>query len=48
VLTAGDVRGADCWHLANALLVAPTPGDVAFLTYDVRQRAVAKALGFES
>lgn len=46
VLAAGYVNGADCWHLATALSVAPDPGDVVFLTLHVRQRVVAKKLGF--
>ena len=46
VLSAGYVRGADCWHLATALYVAPDPGSLTFLTLDDRQRTVAKKLGF--
>jgi predicted nucleic acid-binding protein len=46
VLDAGYVRGADCWHLATALYLAPMPGELTFLTLDDRQRRVAKALGF--
>ena len=46
VLDAGHLAGADCWHLAVALLASPFPGDCLFLTLDVRQRAVAKKLGF--
>jgi predicted nucleic acid-binding protein len=46
VLTAGYVRGADCWHLATALYAAPDPADIVFFTRDVRQRAVAAKLGF--
>lgn len=48
VLEAGYVRGADCWHLATALFLAPTPSDIVFLTLDERQRTVAKALGFKA
>jgi hypothetical protein len=48
VLEAGYVRGADCWHLATALYLAPDPGELTFLTLDVRQRGVAEALGFIS
>lgn len=48
VLKAGDVRGADCWHLAVALFATPDPRQAAFLTLDARQRAVAKALGFST
>jgi hypothetical protein len=46
VLETGYVRGADCWHLATALYLAPDPGELTFLTLDARQRGVAEALGF--
>ena len=46
VLDAGYVRGADCFHLATALFIAPDARDLVFLTLDTRQRAVAKTLGF--
>jgi len=46
-LEAGDVRGADCWHLATALYVAPEPSELAFLTLDLAQRKVVRALGFQ-
>jgi predicted nucleic acid-binding protein len=46
VLEAGQVRGADCWHLATALWVAPEPAELTFLTLDRRQREVATTLGF--
>jgi len=48
VLTAGYVRGADCWHLASALYLAEEPAAISFLTLDERQAAVARALGFKS
>ena len=44
----GYVRGADLWHLACALYVAASPGELTFLTLDERQRTVAKALGFKT
>jgi len=47
VLDAGYLRGADCWHVATALYLAPEPSRLAFLTLDARQAGVAKALGFE-
>lgn len=47
VLAAGYLRGADLWHVAAALYVAPSPGDMAFITRDRRQRSVAAALGFQ-
>ena len=43
---AGCLRGADLWHLANALYLAPNPSGVSFLTLDARQRQVASKLGF--
>ena len=46
VLTAGYLRGADLWHVASALYVAPAPGDLWFVTLDERQRSVAATLGF--
>ena len=47
VLAAGYLRGADLWHVAAALYVAPAPGDLTFITRDRRQRTVAAALGFQ-
>jgi hypothetical protein len=47
VAAAGYVRGADLWHLATALSVSPSPGNLAFLTLDSRQAEVAAALGFK-
>ncbi len=46
VLGAGQLRGADLWHLACALYLAPSPRDLSFLTLDTRQGAVAEKLGF--
>ncbi len=46
VAAAGYVRGADLWHLAAALYLAGSPGDIAFMTLDARQREVAERLGF--
>ena len=48
VFKAGYVRGADAWHLATALSLAPDPSELTFLTLDDRQRAVAEALGFKT
>lgn len=48
VFAAGYVRGADAWHLATALSLAPDPSELTFLTLDDRQRAVAEALGFKT
>lgn len=46
VLDIGYLRGADLWHLATALFAATRPRDMAFLTLDLRQQAVARELGF--
>lgn len=48
VLDAGYLRGADCWHLATALWLAPNPAELLFLTVDERQREVAQRLGFQT
>jgi predicted nucleic acid-binding protein len=46
IAVEGYVKGADLWHLACALFLAPEPKDLAFLTLDRRQEAVARKLGF--
>ena len=46
VLATGHLRGADLWHLACALYLAPSPRDLSFLTLDTRQGAAAEKLGF--
>ncbi len=46
VLDAGYLRGADCWHLATALYLAPDPRELTFVTLDARQREVAETLRF--
>lgn len=48
VLEVGYLRGADLWHVASALYVAPAPAEVSFVTLDDRQRGVAAALGFQA
>ena len=48
VLEAGHVRGADLWHLATALFVAPEPSELLFVTLDKRQNATAAQLGFRT
>ncbi|HLA88854.1 MAG TPA: PIN domain-containing protein [Gemmatimonadaceae bacterium] len=48
VLSAGYVRGADCWHLASALYLAEDPSAISFLTLDARQKSVARTLGFRA
>jgi hypothetical protein len=46
ITALGYLKGADLWHLACALLVAPKPATITFLTLDDRQREVAAKLGF--
>lgn len=46
-LSTGHLHGADLWHIATALYVAPEPAAIAFVTADQRQAEVAAALGFE-
>jgi predicted nucleic acid-binding protein len=46
VTVEGDVKGADLWHLACALFLAPDPKDLAFVTLDKRQEEIARRLGF--
>lgn len=48
VLGTGYLRGGDAWHLANALCIAPDTTELAFLTLDEPQRAVARKLGFRA
>lgn len=43
---AGYLKGADMWHLAHALYLAPEGKGLDFLTLDRRQQEVASALGF--
>ena len=46
VLQAGYLRGADLWHVANALYAARTMPGLVFITLDQRQQTVAAGLGF--
>lgn len=46
VFEAGYLRGADAWHLATALYLAPDPVELTFLTLDERQGDIAAKLGF--
>ncbi len=46
VLDAGQLRGADLWHLACALYLSPDPRELAFLTEARQQATVAAGLGF--
>ena len=45
-LQGGYLRGADLWHVATALYISPDPGDLSFISLDVKQQAVVQALGF--
>jgi predicted nucleic acid-binding protein len=46
ISVAGHLKGADMWHLAHALFLAPTGKGLAFLTLDRRQREVSALFGF--
>ena len=46
-LQAGYLRGADLWHIATALYIAPRAEEIGFITLDGPQREVAAALGFQ-
>ena len=48
VLDTGHMRGADLWHLATALFIAPDPSAMHFVTLDKRQHATASILGFRT
>lgn len=48
VLAVRHLRGADLWHVACALYLAESPGDMDFLTLDAPQRDAAAALGFRT
>ena len=46
IAAAGYLRGADLWHIACALFVAPEARGLSFVTVDRRQQEVAARLGF--
>ncbi len=48
ILEAGYLCGADLWHVATALYVAPDPDQLVFVTLDDRQRRVAAEVGFQT
>ena len=48
VLDTGYMRGADLWHMATALYLAPDPSELYFITLDKRQQATASILGFRT
>ena len=46
IVAAGYLKGADLWHLAVALFLAPDPKELTFLTLDARQGEIAGRIGF--
>jgi predicted nucleic acid-binding protein len=42
------IRGADAYHLAAAMRLDPSGGELEFLTRDKDQQAAARALGFKT
>jgi len=46
IAAAGYLKGADLWHLASALFLAPDPKELTFLTLDARQGEIAGRIGF--
>ena len=48
MLKAGYLRGADLWHVADALYAAPRPESLSFATLYSRQGAIATAVGFRT
>ncbi|MEI8189385.1 MAG: PIN domain-containing protein [candidate division NC10 bacterium] len=46
IVAAGYLKGADLWHLASALFLAPDPKELTFLTLDARQGEIAGRIGF--
>ena len=48
ILRAGYLRGADLWHVAVALFASPDPSQISFVTLDMRQRNVARDIGFQT
>ncbi len=48
VLDTGYMKGADLWHMATALYIAPDPSEMYFITLDRKQQATASVLGFQT
>jgi hypothetical protein len=46
ITALGYLKGADLWHVANALFVAPDARSLTFMTLDNPQREMAARLGF--
>jgi PIN domain nuclease of toxin-antitoxin system len=47
LLDRGHARGADLWHLACALFLKSQLGSLAFVTLDLRQRDLARAVALD-
>lgn len=47
-LEAGYLRGTELWHVATALYIVREPSEISFVTLDIQQRTVVKALGFQT
>ena len=47
VLACDYLRGADLLHVATALFVEPGTSELVFETLDLRQREVARRVGFD-
>jgi predicted nucleic acid-binding protein len=45
IVRAGHLKGADMWHIAHALYLAPDGVGLDFATLDERQRQVASGVG---
>lgn len=46
VLKGGYCRGADLWHVANALYIDPQASHFVFVSADQRQGEIARLTGF--
>ena len=46
ILSLGQARGADLWHLACALYLSPDPRNLSVITLDPPQRDLARKVGF--
>ena len=46
VLSSGNLKGADLWHLASALFLRDQVGSLDFLSLDEKQLRLAKDLDF--
>lgn len=47
ILSYGYAKGADLFHIANALYIDPEVKELVFLTHDVKQGKLAKKVGFK-